>query len=101
MLLLVRLTIAILLVMGVPPHIRAWTMQKEIVASISSMVVTISRLHNITASIGLMRKIASLARDYANRRAAFSQNVENHPLHVQTMARMGIETRGCCVLLMP
>lgn len=49
-------------------------MQKEIVASISSMVVTISRLHNITASIGLMRKIASLARDYANGRAAFSQN---------------------------
>jgi len=65
--------------MGVPPHIRAWTMQKEIVASISSMVVTISRLHNITASIGLMRKIASLARDYANGRAAFSQNLRTIP----------------------
>ena len=43
------------------------------IASISSML-TISRLHNITASMGLMRKITSLARDYANGRAAFSQN---------------------------
>jgi len=68
------------------------------IASISSML-TISRLHNTTASIGLMRKITSLARDYATRRAAFSQNIENHPLHLQTMARMEVETRGCCVLL--
>ena len=47
----------------------------------NSSMVTIGRMHNITASIGLMRKIASLARDYATRKAACSQNIENHPLH--------------------
>ena len=59
------------------------------ISSISSML-TISRLHNITASIGLMRKITSLARDFATRRVAFSQSIENHPLHVQTLARMEV-----------
>ena len=68
------------------------------IASISSML-TISRLHNITASIGLMRKITSLARDYATRRAAFSQNLENHPLHVQTMARMEVEQENIQIML--
>ena len=68
---------------------------KENIIGTSSMVI-IGRLHNIIASIGPMRRITSLARDYA-----FSQNIQDYPLHVQTMARMGIETRGCCVLLMP
>jgi len=66
---------------------------KENIIGTSSMVI-IGRLHNIIASIGPMRRITSLARDYA-----FSQNIKDYPLHVQTMARMGIETRGCCVLL--
>merc|ERR1712002_1310788 len=69
------------------------------IASISSML-TITRLHNTTSSVGAMRKIVSLARDYATRRKAFGLNIENQPLHIQTLSRMEVETRGCTSLLL-
>jgi len=69
------------------------------IASISSML-TITRLHNTTSSVGAMRKIVSLARDYATRRKAFGQNIANQPLHIQTLSRMEVETRGCTILLL-
>ena len=64
------------------------------IASISSML-TISRLHNTTSSVGLMRKITSLARDYATRRTAFGEKIENHPLHIQTLSRMEVSRMFC------
>ena len=47
-----------------------------------------------------MRKMTSLARDYATRRQAFGKRLVEHPLHMQTLARMEVETRGCLVLLL-
>ena len=47
-----------------------------------------------------MRKVTSLARDYATRRQAFGKRLADHPLHIQTLARMEVETRGCQVLLL-
>lgn len=69
------------------------------VASISSML-TITRLHNIISSVAGMRKILSLARDFATRRQAFRQRIDRHPLHIQSLARMEVETRGCCILML-
>eukprot|EP00090_Calanus_glacialis_P014542 TRINITY_DN23353_c0_g1_i1.p1 TRINITY_DN23353_c0_g1~~TRINITY_DN23353_c0_g1_i1.p1 ORF type:complete len:365 (-),score=121.69 TRINITY_DN23353_c0_g1_i1:50-1117(-) len=69
------------------------------IASISGML-TITRLHNTTSSVGAMRKIVSLARDYATRRTAFGEKIENQPLHIQTLSRMEVETRGCSILLL-
>ena len=46
------------------------------------------------------RKITSLARDYATRRSAFGNQIYKHPLHIQTLARMEVETRGCCALFL-
>jgi len=46
------------------------------------------RLHNVTSSIAGQRKILSLARDYAKRREAFGDAIENHPLHLQTLAQV-------------
>ena len=60
------------------------------VASISGML-TITRLHNVTSSVAPMRKIVSLARDYATRRTAFGQKIENQALHVQTLFRMEVK----------
>ena len=59
------------------------------VSSISSML-TISRLHNIAASVGYMRKITTLARDFATRRKAFGKLISEHPLHIQTLAKMEV-----------
>merc|ERR1711971_492783 len=69
------------------------------IANISSML-TVTRLHNTTAAVGSMRKVTSLARDYATRRQAFGKRLAEHPLHMQTLARMEVETRGCLVLLL-
>jgi len=62
-------------------------------------MLTITRLHNTTSSVGAMRKIVSLARDYATRRKAFGTSIDNQPLHIQTLSRMEVETRGCSILL--
>ena len=59
------------------------------VASISGML-TITRLHNVTSSVAPMRKIISLARDYATRRTAFGNKIENQALHIQTLFRMEV-----------
>lgn len=69
------------------------------VASIASML-TITRIHNTVTSVAAMRKIVSLARDYATRREAFGGKIHRHPLHLQTLARMEVETRGCCALML-
>ena len=47
-----------------------------------------------------MRKMTSLARDYALRRRAFGRRLAELPLHLQTLARMEVETRGCQLLLL-
>jgi len=47
-----------------------------------------------------MRKIISLARDYATRRKAFGRRLSDHSLHLQTLAKMEVETRGCSLLML-
>ncbi|XP_065830390.1 acyl-CoA dehydrogenase family member 11-like [Oscarella lobularis] len=69
------------------------------VAAISDML-TITRLHNSIAAVGGIRRIVHLARDYAKRRSAFGGKLINHPLHVQTLARLELETRGGLILTM-
>jgi alkylation response protein AidB-like acyl-CoA dehydrogenase len=69
------------------------------IPSISSML-SITRMHNIISSVSAMRKIISLARDYAQRRKAFGRVLCDHVLHGQTLARMETETRGCTALML-
>ena len=69
------------------------------VAAISTML-SITRLHNTASAVGFSRKMLSLARDYATRRAAFGTSISSHPLHLQTLARMEVEVRGCCALFL-
>jgi len=69
------------------------------IASITSML-TITRLHNTLSAVSAMRKILSLARDYGTRRTAFGNFISKRPLHVQTMARMEVEVRGCTALFL-
>lgn len=69
------------------------------VASISPMLA-VTRLHNAAASVSSMRRIISLARDYAQRRTAFGRKVSEHPLHVRTLAAMELECRAGFSLFM-
>ncbi|KAJ6659154.1 hypothetical protein lerEdw1_019457 [Lerista edwardsae] len=59
------------------------------VASIANML-TITRIHNVISAVGLMRRVIFLARDYATKREAFGKYLKEHPLHMQTLARMEV-----------
>ncbi|NXG54632.1 ACD11 dehydrogenase, partial [Hemiprocne comata] len=69
------------------------------VASISNML-NISRIHNVIGAVASMRRMISLSREYARRRVAFGKLLKDHPLHMQTLARMEVQTRGAFLLLM-
>eukprot|EP00731_Ephydatia_muelleri_P022897 Em0015g480a len=64
------------------------------VPGISSML-TITRLHNSIAAVAGMRRFLQLSRDYSTKRVTFGSFLADHPLHMQTLARMEVETRGC------
>ncbi|NXF08570.1 ACD11 dehydrogenase, partial [Smithornis capensis] len=69
------------------------------VASISNML-NITRIHNVIGAVASMRRMISLSREYACRRVAFGKLLKDHPLHMQTLARMEVQVRGAFLLMM-
>ncbi|XP_039581882.1 acyl-CoA dehydrogenase family member 11-like isoform X2 [Passer montanus] len=69
------------------------------VAAISNML-NITRIHNVIGAVASMRRMISLSRDYACKRMAFGKLLKDHPLHMQTIARMEVQVRGAFLLLM-
>ncbi|KFZ46200.1 hypothetical protein N321_08343, partial [Antrostomus carolinensis] len=69
------------------------------VASISNML-NITRIHNVIGAVASMRRMISLSREYARRRVAFGKLLKDHPLHMQTIAQMEVQTRGAFLLIM-
>lgn len=86
-----------LLLDGLPAH--RLSEEGRGVASIANML-TITRIHNSVSAAAAMRRVVQLARDYATRRVAFGKLLKDHPLHMQTLARMEVETRGAFLFLM-
>ncbi|KAJ0067472.1 hypothetical protein NL108_007944, partial [Boleophthalmus pectinirostris] len=89
-----------LLLDGLPAHMIST--EGRGVASIANML-TITRIHNSLSAAGAMRRqdvVVQLACDYATRRKAFGKLLKDHPLHMQTLARMEVETRGAFLLVM-
>lgn len=41
-----------------------------------------------------LHRVLQLARDYATRRTAFGKLLKDHPLHMQTLARMEVSWQG-------
>ncbi|XP_013397159.1 acyl-CoA dehydrogenase family member 11 [Lingula anatina] len=69
------------------------------VPAIASML-TVSRIHTAMMSLGCMRRVLHLARDYCTRREAFGKRICDYPLHMQTLAHMEVETRGAEILVL-
>ncbi|XP_078361847.1 acyl-CoA dehydrogenase family member 11-like isoform X2 [Oculina patagonica] len=65
-----------------------------------SDMLTITRFHNSIMAAGVMRRIMSLAQDYCLKRSVFGKLLVDHPLHMQTLARMEVETRAAFLLTM-
>jgi putative acyl-CoA dehydrogenase len=68
------------------------------VRSIAAML-TITRLHNALASVAGMRRAVNLARSYAAVRVAFGRPLIEHPLHVETLAALEVETQAALHLV--
>lgn len=86
-----------LLLDGLPAH--RLSEEGRGVSSIANML-TITRIHNSVSAAAAMRRVLQLARDYATRRTAFGKLLKDHPLHMQTLARMEVESRGAFLLVM-
>ncbi|XP_060894061.1 acyl-CoA dehydrogenase family member 11-like [Labrus mixtus] len=86
-----------LLLDGLPAH--KLSEEGRGVASIANML-TVTRIHNSVSAAAAMRRVVQLARDYATRRTAFGKLLKDHPLHMRTLARMEVETRGAFLLVM-
>ncbi|CAK8692442.1 acyl-CoA dehydrogenase family member 11-like [Clavelina lepadiformis] len=63
------------------------------VRSISGML-TLTRIHNSLMSVGGMRHLLLLSKDYLNKRKVFGSLLQDNSLHMQTMARMELECRA-------
>ncbi|KAG8201368.1 hypothetical protein JTE90_016844 [Oedothorax gibbosus] len=69
------------------------------IASISHML-NITRFHNSVASIGGMRRILLLSRDFSHKRMAFGNALSDTSLHLRTLSKMEIEVRGSLLLVL-
>ncbi|HKN59271.1 MAG TPA: acyl-CoA dehydrogenase family protein [Gemmatimonadaceae bacterium] len=58
----------------------------------------ITRVYNAVAAVAGMRRAIALATDYAKRRLAFGKPLVEHPLHIETLAEMGLELRAAFLL---
>ncbi|KAG8146162.1 hypothetical protein E2320_012546 [Naja naja] len=63
-------------------------------------MLNITRIYNSVCAAGNMRRIVDLARDYATKREAFGKPLKDHPLHMQTLTRMEVQTQAAFLLLM-
>ncbi|XP_039188389.1 acyl-CoA dehydrogenase family member 11-like isoform X1 [Crotalus tigris] len=63
-------------------------------------MLNIARIYNAVAAAGIMRRMVDLARDYATKREAFGKPLKDHPLHMQTLARMEVQVQGAFLLVM-
>ncbi|XP_058014751.1 acyl-CoA dehydrogenase family member 11-like isoform X2 [Ahaetulla prasina] len=63
-------------------------------------MMNITRIYNAVAAAGSMRRMVDLARDYATKRVAFGKPLKDHPLHMQTLARMEVQSQAAFLLVM-
>jgi len=69
------------------------------IATISPML-SITRIHNSISAVAAMRRILNLSKDFAKKRRAFGNLLIEHPLHIQTLARLEIEQQAAFLFLM-
>jgi alkylation response protein AidB-like acyl-CoA dehydrogenase len=62
----------------------------EGVKTIASLF-NITRIYNACTSIGSMRRLLFLAKDYAHKRKAFGHDLKELPLHAETMAKLELD----------
>mmetsp|Transcript_5056 Transcript_5056/g.12027 ORF Transcript_5056/g.12027 Transcript_5056/m.12027 type:complete len:670 (-) Transcript_5056:315-2324(-) len=64
------------------------------------ILANLTRLHNAVGSAAGMRRMVMLCRDYSTRRTIFGRPLCEDALHVHTLARMEVETRGAQAMVL-
>ncbi|XP_014786027.1 acyl-CoA dehydrogenase family member 11 [Octopus bimaculoides] len=63
-------------------------------------MLTITRIHNAISAVSYMRRIVNMACQFATERQAFKHLLKDFPLHVKTLAKLEMETRGATILVL-
>src|SRR6266550_1236223 len=58
----------------------------------------VTRVYNAVAAAAGIRRAIALASDYARRRRAFGKTLIEHPLHVETLAKLHLKQRASLLL---
>jgi len=59
-----------------------------------STLFNVTRIYNAISAVSFIRRAIALSKDYAKNREAFKDLIVNHPLHIQSLARMQVELEG-------
>lgn len=65
--------------------------------SLITTLVNVTRLYNAVASIGGMRRMVALMRDYAHRRIVFGGTLAQNAMHLETMAEVEVQLRAATI----
>ncbi|KRX10929.1 Acyl-CoA dehydrogenase/oxidase, N-terminal and middle domain [Pseudocohnilembus persalinus] len=60
---------------------------------IANMLQT-TRLYNAATSVGFMRRVIAVCRDYCDRRSVFGKKLNNHPMQIKLLSDMEVTYRG-------
>ena len=63
-------------------------------------LANITRIHNITNSVGYMRRIIALVEDYSKKRSVFGKLLTDQPLHLMSFSRMKFLFEGNFLLML-
>jgi alkylation response protein AidB-like acyl-CoA dehydrogenase len=63
-------------------------------------LANITRLHNITTSVGFMRRMIALVEDYSHKRKVFGKELADQELHIQSFSEMKFNFEGNFLLMM-
>ena len=70
------------------------------VASITTGMVNITRMHNAISACASIRRMTALARDYSHRRQVFGAKLSENRLHLRTLSALELHYRSCLALTM-
>jgi alkylation response protein AidB-like acyl-CoA dehydrogenase len=59
-----------------------------------SNLINITRIYTVVGSLSAMKRMMMLIRDYANKRSVFGKKLVDQPLHMKTIVKLELITRG-------
>lgn len=65
-----------------------------------AILFNVTRIYNATTTVGALRRLLDLAKDFSNKRIAFKKKINEHPLHIRTLADAEVDCQAMFHLTM-